>query len=240
MKPKTDETPDEWIRQTLSQLPDTPPPGSSFDSERLWTQLRPELQQTPVRRRIGWVWWTAAACLLGLVWSWFAWNQPVSNQKQVATYQRIRQANMPFVSLPKDKVIAKTTTAAPVTTIKSQLKTIRYHTGNQKHNSTERNVAPMAEPVETVATLPAPATFVNVAPVAEKSPEQRKTNIASGTSKRRFRVVHENELRAEEEAAPQLYHIDNFVRLGAGQRESNVSDSRQPTLIMPLTTKSNQ
>ncbi|MBD2704652.1 hypothetical protein IC229_28705 [Spirosoma sp. BT702] len=238
MKPKTDETPDEWIRQTLSQLPDAPPPGSSFDPERLWAQLRPELQQTPVRRRIGWTWWVAAACLSGLIWSWFAWNQPNSTQKQVATYQFKRKVVTP-AQKPDSEV--EFTTSKPIFAVKSQPKKQRKYSTDQPTASTQSiDVAPATSPAETLATLPDAVTVANVATIAEKLPEPPKPNVARTTSKRRFKVMHENELRAEEEAAPQLYHTDNFVRMGTGRRESNVADSRQPTLIMPLTTKSNQ
>lgn len=232
--------PDEWIRQMLNRLPDAPPPGSSFDSERLWTQLRPELQQAPVHRRIGWAWWAAAACLTGLALSPLLWNQPVKIQKQVATYGRIQSSEKPTAGLQKHKVIDKITLSEPVLAAKSGRKLQHHNSDNQKDSSNQPFVTPASEPVEMIAMLPEPTTLVNLPSVTEKLPESHKTNVVTGTSKRRFRVMHENELRAEEEAAPKLYRTDNFVRLGTGQRDSDPSDSRQPTLIMPLTTKSNQ
>ena len=57
--------------------------------------------------------------------------------------------------------------------------------------------------------------------------------------KRRFQVVHENELRAEEEAQPKLYRPDHFVRLGSGQVEEPQPETGRPALIMSLTNKPN-
>ncbi|MCY7360097.1 MAG: hypothetical protein LH609_22115, partial [Rudanella sp.] len=64
---------DQRIRQTLSSLPDAPPPGSPFDAARLWEQLRPELNAPPVFRKLVGYWWWAGAAVVGLVvgWDWY-------------------------------------------------------------------------------------------------------------------------------------------------------------------------
>ena len=53
--------------------------------------------------------------------------------------------------------------------------------------------------------------------------------------KRRFRVVHENELRAEEEASPKLYRTEHFVRLGTKRSEEPAPEENRPSPYMSLT-----
>ncbi|GAB3986491.1 hypothetical protein GCM10028807_04030 [Spirosoma daeguense] len=259
MKQKIDETPDEWVRQTLSRLPDTPPPGSSFDSERLWSQLRPELQAKKPRRRLGWLEWGAAACLTGFLLSWMFWQQPVKKQRSVATYQH-KSKKTSRVQAPD--LTTETTTSAPIHVAKLQQNPPRENTNHQPITPAKPvNVASESTattdlsrpevsisrergiqiPSTPLATFPEPQPIPDVVASTEKLPEVHKPNVATATSKRRFKVVHENELRAEEESTPQLYRTDNFVRLGTGQRSDNTAtDTHQPGLVMPLTSKSNQ
>lgn len=97
----------------------------------------------------------------------------------------------------------------------------------------------MTVPTETAPQLPELPAVAEVSPVVEKLPELSKPKVASATPKRRFRVVHENELRAEEEARPKLYRTDHFVRLGTRRGEEPMPEERRPTLIMSLTHKPN-
>ncbi|GAB3951434.1 hypothetical protein GCM10028805_31550 [Spirosoma harenae] len=239
MKQKTDEMPDEWVRQMLRSLPDTPPPGSAFDSERLWTQLRPELQQTPIRRRVGWAWWVVAAGFAGFVISWFGLNSTTIEQKSVATYQRSQESAKPITNQPKNELAAKSITSTAISSVKIRRKSQLHNPVIPTEKSELLQEATAVEQTEVVAQVPESMSIAELIPLVEKQPEPRKGKIASTTPKQRFKVVHENELRAEEEARPKLYPTQNFVRLGSGQREEASVDSRMPTLTMPLTHKPN-
>lgn len=98
MKQKPDETLDQWVRQALSQLPDAPPPASSFDSEHLWAQLRPELQAEPSRWPARLVWWMAAACLAGLSLGW-VWLYRSTDDRNTVNRKNNRKTEVPIVSV---------------------------------------------------------------------------------------------------------------------------------------------
>lgn len=230
--------PDEWVRQLLNQLPDAPPPGSSFDSARLWSQLRPELQAKPARR---WVrWWVAAACLTGLIIGWLVWPLQHSEQKTAAIDQRQPDALSGLSA--KSKPMVDSSEAVPVVAEVRQPRTQRDRAKNQPVYSPADVAVPaykLAEP-EPVAQATEQSVPPATTPVVETMSEARQANVAAATPKRRFRVMHENELRAEDEAAPKLYRADSFVRLGTGQRSEPATANRQSALIMPLTNHSNQ
>ncbi len=240
MKQKPDETPDQWVRQSLSQLSDTPPPGSSFDPERVWGQLRPELQAAPSHRRVGGAWWAVAACLGGLVVGWFWVNQSSDDDTEVVAHRTERRADAPVIIHDKPKSADKI--AAPKSVVSEDRRpglALRIQS-QRKETPKEKSAPRMPEPIETVPQTSDLQIVAEVPPVVEKRPELSKPNVATTTAKRRFRVVHENELRAEEEARPKLYRTDHFVRLGTGQSEELVPDEDRPTLLMPLTNKPNQ
>ncbi|GAB3756986.1 hypothetical protein [Spirosoma pomorum] len=242
MKQKNDELPDEWVRQTLSRLPDAPPPGSSFDSERLWGQLRPELQAKPARWQTGW--WLSAACVAGLVISWLVWPFSSTEPKtgsatSVATYRPKTESNAK--PSPKQAEIIPHSDSAPAIAEAHQSKRQRNTLNKPQFSPDDVTTASISSEPEPVFQAAEPtATSVVVA-----VPVSRKANVAVVTPKRRFRVMHENELRAEDESAPQIYRINHFVRLGAGrrsddesstngQRTTTGSENRPPALTMPL------
>ncbi|QKZ11266.1 hypothetical protein [Spirosoma sp. KUDC1026] len=237
MKQKNDELPDEWVRQTLSRLPDAPPPGSSFDAERLWGQLRPELQAKPNRRR-AW-WWLSAACVSAVAAGWLVWSLPngkpgVSPTDQMATYR----AKTDTISGARPNQREEIPESAPTLAETHQQKRQRTAVSVQRVHRLD-NVATVHESSEPEATTQVVETPVIL--ITDAIPAPRKANIAAATPKRRFRVMHENELRAEDEAAPKLYRTDHFVRLGSGptnneqQRTNTTPDYSPPALVMPLT-----
>jgi hypothetical protein len=239
MKQKSDEMPDEWVRQMLNRLPDAPPPGSSFDSARLWNQLRPELQPKPNRQR-AW-WWLAAACLAGLLVGWQVWtlsNSELKTSPAAATYR----SQTDTLAGAKSESIEQAIESGPAVAETHQPK--RQRTINPDQRLPRPNdVTITHEPLELapIAQAAEPAATSIVAGV----PAPRKTNVVAMTPKRRFRVMHENELRAEDEAAPKIYPTNHFVRLGSGstnneQRTNNTPDNSPPALVMPLTSHPNQ
>lgn len=239
MKQKSDETLDQWVRQSLRQLPNTPPPGSSFDPERVWAQLRPELQAAPARRRVGWAWWTVAACLGGLVLGWFWLHQSSDDRNEVVAHRSDRSVNAPIITHHKPNSADKI--AAPKSVVSEDRRTgLASRTqSHRKETPKEKSTLRMPEPIEAVPQTSDLQVVAEVPPVVEKRPELPKPNVATTTAKRWFRVVHENELRAEEEARPKLYRTGHFVRLGTGRDEKPVPDEDRPTLLMPLTNKPN-
>lgn len=240
MKQKPDETLDQWVRQSINQLPDTPPPGSSFDSERLWTQLRPQLQAQPVRRRNRWV-WLAAACLTALVLSWFVWQKLSARQPLVATYHHLPKTS--DVQPKKVEPLDKRTTSEPALAEKPQRKFKSNTFDNQKFNTKNLiNAASVSHPLaqDVAAQVPDSAALTIGTPVVEKPTERNKPNVAITKPKRRFRVMHENELRAEEEAAPKLYRTDHFVRIGTERSDEPITEPRQTAPPLSLTTKKSQ
>jgi hypothetical protein len=69
--------------------------------------------------------------------------------------------------------------------------------------------------------------------------ERAKTATRVAAQKRRFQVVHLNELQAEKEIRPALHSTDRFVRLGTPNNEQPMPEVTHPALTWPLTTKSN-
>jgi hypothetical protein len=237
MKQKPDETLDHWVRQSLSQLPDAPPPGSSFDPEHLWAQLRPDVQAAPARRRMGWAWWVVAACLAGLTVSWFLQPKPANNKAVIAHGTR-RNTNAQMEHRQKSDPVAEMAVARPVFSRKRPVPEPIIAT-NHKETPIQQVTPSPEQVIEANPQTPELSTVADVTPITEKLPEP-KPNVAVIAPKHQFRVVHENELRAEEEARPKLYRTEHFVRVGTGRREETGPEEQRPTLIMSLTNKPNQ
>lgn len=206
---------DQRIRQALDSLPDAPPPGSSFNAARLWDQLRPELATQPVsalpqknRRR----WWLVAAACMGLLlggWWWLAQHVPngirTGQAIQVAVSRSPQQRTQPQPVHPQlaDK--------APMARRKTPVQRFNLQPSglhpviNESPPPIELQPATRSEPVADVpeSVAAAPAETYPAAPV-----------LPPNRLKRRFAVVHQNELRAEAETQAKLERNDQFVRLG--------------------------
>ncbi|MBD2756425.1 hypothetical protein [Spirosoma validum] len=241
MKQKPDETLDSWVQQSLRQLPDTSPPGSTFDPERLWSQLRPELQATSSRRKVSIMWWATAACLASLVLGWLWSQQSAENHPTNVTRSMIRNVDTPSVShqgkKPISEVLVEESAIADHTTSQVRLKT--RHRSNVSI-AVESPSSPPDESVNVVTQNSESPLPVEMPITIEKPTERNKPNVAVVAPKRRFRVMHENELRAEEETQPKLYRPDHFVRIGTGRNEEPISESYPSDLITHLTTKKTQ
>lgn len=240
MKQKPDEFPDQWVRQTLSQLPDAPPPGSSFDSERLWAQLRPELQLAPSRWLAGWVWWAAAVCFAGLTLGWFWLHQSTSRPIDIAMHGSKRKSEVPMTSRRTSDLTQKIVQSKAVVGKKEQYSSIVRTEDRQKERLNVASMSQVVEPSGIINQTPEVPTVTEVLPASEQRLDLPKSSLAISAPKRRFKVVHENELRAEEATRPKLYPTENFVRIGTGKNYESTSDERRPVLTLPLTHKPNQ
>lgn len=235
MNAKPDEYPDHHIRQLLDQLPDTPPPGSAFDAERLWGQLQPRLPKTAVRRRPRIVWWAAAACLTGVLLS-RVWLMPRNDGSHVnivrsAAYKASEPKPTGNLSKIADKPVLAN--ATPV---------VRNQPELRKKPSLPKLVTVHANPDDpekaVVQTLELPVVADSATAVAEPI-EPARTTLVAAAPKRRFRVMHVNELTAEEEARPKLYRTEHFVRLGTGASQPQASTESVPALVIPFASKPN-
>ncbi|AKD57530.1 hypothetical protein [Spirosoma radiotolerans] len=239
MKQKPDESPDQWIRQTLNQLPDAPPPGSSFNPDQLWAALRPELQPAS-RPQTRLMWWMAAACVAALVSGWF-WSiyqstpEPTVAHRHPAIIQLLPQQH-------SNSTRADELNRSKRVVLEAERPRVALHTHSlQQVRAKPVTTAPIATSAALPSSIPDDAlTLVETPTVVDKLPDVPRQKVIGARPKRRFQVIHENELRAEEEAQPKLYRPDHFVRLGTGQTNEPSPEASRPTLLMPLTNKPNQ
>lgn len=256
MNEKQGNHPDQRIRQTLETLPDAPPPGSAFDSARLWDRMRPELlaQSVPaqvamVRKRPVFGWWLAAASLAGLLMGWLWWSGQSLPERDVANRKSPEKTGVsndllakpnPSANQPKmaaEPIKAQLLTAFPKRQ-RQQIK--RVETGpilTKQPNQLAVNQLPNADNGPTVSTdettfVPPESTSLTPAPTPKP--------VIAAVPKRRFRMVHTNELAAEEESNVVRHRADHFVRLGTGGPSSAGSGGESPTLLIPLNRKSIQ
>lgn len=250
MKQKPDEALDQWVRQSLSRLPDTPPPGSSFDSERLWQQMRPELQAEQPRRRARWIGWAAAAVVAGLVTLWGSMHRPDTRPVSAVTVKNEQATTHSAIPSKADEQLVKSVSESEKeerNVPKIASKRVKAETVTPRQQVDEHSEVTVAvdfpesesdasreRGIRTPSTLESTLLGLDAkTPVAQHIPKPTK-------AKPRFKVVHENELQAEEEARPKLYQTGNFVRLGTGQMHETEQPEHQPALVIPLTNKPNQ
>lgn len=237
MNGKPDEPFDQWIRQSLDRLPDAPPPGTRFDAGRLWDQLQPELQKAPAHRRTDPFWWAAAACLVSVLlgWLWMS-QQPEPTRRTVGSVVR---PNAPVPVRPEQRATARidpSELVRPTNTHQSFRLSARRPA---RIASNSPAVVPPGEPDRPVATVTElPAIADTKLPVVTQ-PQTVSSTAVAVAPKRRFRVVHLNELLAEEEIRPALHRTDRFVRLGTGDHGQPAPETAHPTITWPLTNKPN-
>ena len=237
MNGKPDEHLDEWVRQSLNKLPNTPPPGTQFDAGRLWTKMRPELQKKPYSRQWGWVWWAAAACLVGAVLGWLRLNQP----------QRESSSPITHVKRPSPPVAINRELNSLTFDDRLKESSVRpNYSSRPASKQMEKQIGPVSAPVFSSETTEPSVSYknepqmgVHADSVRSFEPKKTKETIASAP-KRRFQVVHLNELQAEEEIRPTTYRTEGFVRLGLGNTETHMPETAHPSITLPITNKSIQ
>ena len=237
MNGKPDEPFDQWVRQSLDKLPDAPPPGTQFDAGRLWNQIQPELHKPATHRRFGWVGWLAAACTVGMLLGWFRTNQQPDLTGRIAS--SIKRPNGPVTIRPERRAITGTDPSESIGMMKIR-RPFRPSVRRRGRiasvlptvlpaNGTAQSVAAVADPLlvlDTNFTIPTQPKPVKIAAVA--------------MPKRRFRVVHLNELQAEEAIRPSPHKTDRFVRLGTGDHGQPMPETTHLTITWPSTNKLNQ
>ncbi|GAB3772548.1 hypothetical protein GCM10028818_12880 [Spirosoma horti] len=186
------------------------------------------------------MWWLAAACVAALSVGWLWLIHQSASEPTVA----VAHKTSPKTQAPAQERSGSTRADAP-----DRLKRVasgagRPHPDLHTHitQKTKLELVTTA-PVATSTALPTPddvSALVETPAVVDKFPASAVPKVARVKPKRRFQVVHENELRAEEEAQPKLYRPDHFVRLGSGQVEEPRPEAGRPALIMSLTNKPNQ
>lgn len=202
----TNESVDQLIRQALAALPDTPPPEVPFEAEALWKNLHTELHPKP-RWRGGW--WVAAGVVLALIGVGAYVLAPVPappNARTLLAARSVgkvppRQIRVPIAPVPRVEAAAIGRKLVPPRS--------RPTPGPLPEDVPRVAAAePVSAETEPVPAAPEPLPVAEVAggvPPATPSPVPLRP---------RFRVVHANELRAEEEARPKLYRSEAWVRFG--------------------------
>lgn len=238
MNGKPGESLDQWVRQSLDRLPDAPPPGSTFDADRLWSRLQPELQKPAVNRRFGWGWWAVAACGSGLLL--LGWLLP----KQQSTLTQLTQSSLKRSEAPVAISPVQTTTGPPRPESVRLTVTRRSFRPSVPHSEPVAGTLPTALPVDEsvqpVAAVAEPPTSTDTQSTPTAQPESVAVIAVAAPPKRRFRVVHLNELRAEEAIRPTPHRTDHFVRLGTGAKGQPAPETAHPAITWPLTDKSTQ
>ncbi len=263
---------DQQIRQALDTLPDAPPPGSAFDSAKLWERLRPELPAQSVaaqsvaaqsialqsvekqlvanKKRPAVGWWLAAASLAGLLMGGLWWSGQISLKRDVVigkspekTGARTGLSAQPNLSVNQPNVVVPPTEIRLITALPEK----------QHYQKRQGEVEPiLAEKFDELADdqslttnsgpgISAPETppLLLTEPDAVSVVAVQKPAITNAP-KRRFRVVHANELAAEEESNVVRYRANHFVKLGTGNAASAGSGGESPALLIPLNRKSIQ
>ncbi|MCY7359442.1 MAG: hypothetical protein LH609_18700, partial [Rudanella sp.] len=151
-------------------------------------------------------------------------------------------------STPKRTTTISQSVFLPPRSVSSQIKEVEQITypsarkKNNPHTAVKVRSANKAE-VEIVSiqqtVQPTTQEPVSLTPVAEI---QKPTVVT--TPKRRFRVVHENELMAEDEAHRVRYtpegRTERFVRIGTGSQAHTIANEDLPALQLPLNRKITQ
>ncbi|MBO0950099.1 hypothetical protein [Fibrella forsythiae] len=215
---------DERLRQALDTLSDVPAPGSTFDAGKFWEQLRPELAAETVvlvSKRTGQVRWLVAASLVGmaLFLGWLLRSTPALNQTQINRQTEKEVVKHVPIHL-RERTQPKQTPL--IASSRSRKRTSESPKGNvEKSTGVSAHTTDATNSQLTVATANVPVDL----PVAEALPTELTAVQLPPTAvtrkavptypKRRFAVVHQNELRAEAETRAKLERNDRFVRLGS-------------------------
>ena len=235
MNGKPDEHLDQWVRQSLDRLPDAPPPGTTFDAERLWGQLRPELQKPATRRRFGWVGWLAAACVTGTLLGWFWMGQQPEHKPLIAS--KVERQRVPVSIRSHQYATDKNDPSEPIRSTKIRQFSLPSTRHSERIATVALIVLPAKEPTHLVDNGTEPPTTADTTSSIPTQTETPETTAVAAAPKRRFLVVHLNELQAEEAIRPTPQRTDRFVRLGTGDNGQPVPETAHPTLTWPLTNK---
>lgn len=238
---------DQHVRQALDSLPNVPAPGTTFDAGKLWEKLRPELATSVVivPKRTGQVRWLVAASLLGiglfLNWLWrieFSADRPQADRR-VARYVTTKVPNQPEERTQQKQEVL---TLSPKR--EQQLANRQPQIRHEKILNLAVSIVDKVDSQPTGATTNVPENLPNsdvaLTESVAVSPPLAVVDRKAGTTypKRRFAVVHQNELRADAETRARLERNDRFVQLGrpaspSGTFPVTLTDEKSG-LIIPL------
>jgi hypothetical protein len=244
---------DQRIRQALDRLPDVPAPNTAFNAGKLWEQMRPELVAQPVLvpKHRTYLRWLVAASLSGLLlaglwWSWKPSMKPLVVDRQPVEKRAGRYELPKNVVTPTEHITHKGKSAKQVDATGNRMADRKAveRTGSVPDVAQEAVAAPEPETLANVQNPePEPTQTLPITAGQPTSPVTVATPKAIAP-KRRFRVVHENELKAEEEAIYSQIRTksssERFVRIGTGNQVSTGSDEPSPAILLPLNRKSTQ
>ncbi len=189
---------DEWFRNQLEDVPETVP----FSAESLWKDIQ-TVQKTKPRPYYHWV---AAACVAVLLLGGLGWF--LTQPDPVAATPELAQRSAPRTTAPAKPTMPtpKRVLSVPSTPVTSSLATVTKKAAPQVTVPRDSAVdAPSVTPTEIIAAetlvLPLPSS-VATRPV------------------KRFRVLHANDVQAQQDAQPKLYRSEGFVRLGPPAADS--------------------
>lgn len=195
-------------------------------------QLRPELQPSANPRRRSWAWWAAAACLAGVVLAWLVLNQPQPEQRVTVAQEKGPDAQILIDQKSKAEIEPERVAGVVSTTSRPFVK--------RKILGTAPVPAPSGGGTAPTVALSSESTVDTRTDSAVSTAPARASTVVVSVPRRRFRVVHLNELQAEEEIRPGSYRTERFVRLGMGNRGTPVPETSHPSISLPINSKSNQ
>lgn len=227
MKLRPEDEMDEAIRQALNRLPDAPPPGSSFDSGRLWSRLHTQLPEAPRRRRFAPLGWAALVLLIG---GWLVWTKLLMTDVPIA--EKITLAPRPVVKGASEII----TPNAPLQPAIERQKPEEGRIAPRRRTKSGTGLTPVGESTDSSQSAPLLTQRLSELPVSDTVVG---TPIAANKApKRRFRLMHVNELPAPM-TEPVIYRTEGFVRLGSGLIRTPDADKPAQPLRFPLKATNN-
>ena len=186
--------------------------------------------------------WLAAACIGALVFGW-GWLSTQSTPEPTVTIAQSKKAENQTPNQQSSTLAPANEPDGPkrIFSAAERPRIAQYKQSSQSTRPETEATPPVSTSAAIPSSMPDDALSLTEAPaIIDKLPTSAAPKVAQVKPKRRFQVVHENELRAEDEAQPKLYRPDHFVRLGTGQIGEPQPEAGRPALIMSLTNKPNQ
>ncbi|WP_420153489.1 hypothetical protein [Siphonobacter sp.] len=189
---------DDWFRNQLEDVPETVP----FSTESLWKDIQ-TAQKTKPRPYYHWV---AAACVAVLLLGGLGWF--LTQPDPVVSAPELTQRSTPRTTAPAKLAmpISKRVLSMPTTP-----------TSNRLARLAKKPAPPVPVPRDSAVDV------LSVTPMEIIAVETPVLPLPSSVATRpikRFRVLHANDVQAQQDAQPKLYRSEGFVRLGPPAADS--------------------
>ncbi|OZI06243.1 hypothetical protein BWI93_20720 [Siphonobacter sp. BAB-5385] len=191
---------DDWFRNQLEDVPETVP----FSTESLWK----DIQTAQKARPRPYYRWVAAACVAVLLLGGLGWfltqPDPVASTPELAqrSTPRTTAPAKPATPTPKRVLLVP----VPSTPVKSRLATVTKKPAPQV-------TVPRDSAVDVLSVTPTEI-------IAVETPVLPLPSSVATRPVKRFRVLHANDVQAQQDAQPKLYRSEGFVRLGPPAADS--------------------